>query len=326
MNAAHAHPHPAAVDLTEFGIVTVDTGFERPVFDAAYLIVEGGRAAFIDCGVNASVPRLLKALADQGLTPDCVDYVIPTHVHLDHAGGAGLLMQECPNARLVAHPRGAPHLMDPTALVAGASAVYGAAAVQDTYGHIRPVPEERVQASSDGLVIELAGRPLRFIDSPGHARHHHCIWDARSQCWFTGDTFGISYPELDTPGGRFLFPTTTPVQFEPQALHASVDRMLETGPRAVCLTHYGALSRVPDLAALMHRQIDAMVAAVERRAGAPDRHEALKADLLDLYHGEYSALGGHLSRPELAALMAVDLELNAQGLCIWQDRRATARP
>ncbi|MBW3551718.1 MAG: MBL fold metallo-hydrolase, partial [Proteobacteria bacterium] len=109
------------------GIVTIDTGFQRPRFDACYLIAEGGRAAFVDCGTNHSVPAMLAALADRDLPREAVDWLVLTHVHLDHAGGAGLLMQHLPNARLLVHPRGARHMIDPARLIAGATAVYGEA-------------------------------------------------------------------------------------------------------------------------------------------------------------------------------------------------------
>ena len=116
------------------GVHAIDTGFHRPHFDAAYLIVERGRAAFVDTGTNFSVPRLLAALDDLGLGPDAVDFVIPTHVHLDHAGGVGLLMQSLPRAVVLAHPRAERHLIDPTALYQGALAVYGEAEMARNYG------------------------------------------------------------------------------------------------------------------------------------------------------------------------------------------------
>ena len=163
-------------------------------------------------------------------------------------------------------------------------------------------------------------RRLSFIDTPGHARHHHAIWDERSRGWFTGDTFGISYPELQTPQGRYLFPTSTPVQFEPEALHASIDRMMAYAPERVYLTHYGEIGPVAPLAALMHRQIDAMVALGLAWRDSADRHAQLKAGLLDLYAREWQAMGGAMDREALATSLDIDLELNAQGLGIWLDR------
>ena len=228
------------------GIWAIDTGYQRPKFDAAYLIVEQGRAAFVDSGTSHSVPRLLDALDATGVSRDAVDWVIPTHVHLDHAGGVGALMEALPSARMVVHPRGARHLINPTVLLAGARAVYGEEEVQRAYGTVVPVEAARVLESADGMVIALADRPLKFLDTPGHARHHHCIWDERSRGFFAGDTFGLSYREFDTDAGIWLLPTTTPVQFDPVALRASVERLLAEQPACMYLTHYG---RVPAIGA-----------------------------------------------------------------------------
>jgi glyoxylase-like metal-dependent hydrolase (beta-lactamase superfamily II) len=304
------------------GITAIDTGYVRPRFDAAYLLVEDGRAAYVDTGLNAALPRLLGALERQGVDRDAVDYVIVTHVHLDHAGAAGALMRALPRATLVAHPRGAPHMIDPSALVAGASAVYGADEIERTYGTIEPVDPARVQTTSDGMTLALAGRPLLFVDTPGHARHHHCIWDERSRGWFTGDTFGLSYPELATPQGRYLLPTTTPVQFDPEALKASVARLLERDPACMYLTHYGRVDDVARLARGLLEQVDAMVALARPLAAAPDRQARLEAALGALYRDRLRALGSPLDDARIAALLANDIELNAQGLAVWLDREA----
>lgn len=302
------------------GIHTIDTAFQRDHFDAAYLIVEQGRGAFVDCGTNHSVPRLLAGLQQADLAPGDVDFLIVTHVHLDHAGGAGLLMQHLPNATLVAHPRAAPHLIDPAKLIAGATAVYGEEEIQRSYGAIQPVPEARVRVVEDGETIVLAGRPLLSIDTPGHARHHHCLWDARSRCWFTGDTFGLSYRELDGPQGAFILPTTTPVQFEPSALKASIARMLAYAPDGMYLTHYGRVVDVPRLAQALYEQIDAMVAIADACEGRADRHRCIAAGLSALYLERAHALQVPLADEDVLRLLAMDIELNAQGLGVWLDR------
>lgn len=302
------------------GIHAIDTGFVRPRFDAAYLIVENGRAAYVDTGTNEALPRLLGALDVLGLARDAVDHVIVTHVHLDHAGAAGSLMRELPAARLVVHPRGARHMIDPSALVEGASAVYGADEVARTYGVVQPVPAERVRSTEDGMTLDLAGRPLLFIDTPGHARHHHCIWDAVSRGWFSGDTFGMSYPEFVTPRGRYLLPTTTPVQFEPEALKASVARMLERQPLCMYVTHYGRLDAVAAMATQLSEQVDAMVALARPLQAVAERHAALKGALAALYRDRLRAQGSELDDASIDALLEVDVELNAQGLGVWLDR------
>ena len=310
-----------AQDLGD-GIFAIDTGFHRPVFDAAYLMVEGDEAAFIDTGTNLAVPRLLATLESVGLKRAQVRYVIPTHVHLDHAGGVGLLMSELPNATAVVHPRGARHMIDPSALVAGATAVYGEAEMARSYGQIVGVPAGRVQESHDGMALSLNGRELQFIDTPGHARHHHCIWDTRTRGFFTGDTFGLSYREFDTAQGPWLLPTTTPVQFEPDKLRESVQRLLSYQPACMYLTHYGRVRDVQRLGESFLAQLDRLVALGRSLKGAPDRHEALKRALLAEYLGIVKAHGCTFSDAEVAELLAVDLELNAQGMAIWLDKEA----
>jgi glyoxylase-like metal-dependent hydrolase (beta-lactamase superfamily II) len=307
------------------GIYAIDTGFQRPRFDAAYLVVEQGRAAFIDTGTNHAVPRLLAALNALGLAPDTVDWVIPTHVHLDHAGGVGLLMEALPRARALVHPRGLRHMVDPKALWLGALAVYGEEEMQRSYGKLVPVPTERAEASHDEQVLMLAGRPLRLVDAPGHARHHHAIWDERSRSWFTGDTFGLSYRAFDVEGRAWILPTSTPVQFDPEALKATVSRLLAAEPLAMQLTHYGrvggSVADVQRLAALMLDQVDEMVALALALRDAPDRHERLKTALLDGYLTRLRA-HGHAAGTDAADWLALDAELNAQGLEVWLDRAA----
>lgn len=302
------------------GIHTIDTGFVRPGFDAAYLLVEHGRGAFIDCGTSHSVPAMLAALAAAGLAPEDVDWLILTHVHLDHAGGAGALMQALPAARLLVHPRGARHMIDPSALIAGATAVYGEEAMARDYGRILPVPAERVVQAGDGQVVELAGRALLCLDTPGHAKHHLCVWDAASAGVFSGDTFGIAYRELDGRERPFLFPTSSPVQFEPEALHASIERLMALQPRSFHLTHYGPIAALPQLAADLHAQIDAMTALARACDGRPDRHQCLLEGLTDLYVERARDQGCGLDEAAIERLLHGDIELNAQGLACWLDR------
>jgi len=311
----------AGVETLPHGIYTIDTGFLRPRFDAAYLIVEAGRAAFVDTGTNFGVPRLLAALTAIGLEPTAVDWLIVSHVHLDHAGGAGLLMQSLPNARLVVHPRGARHMVDPRALFEGARAVYGDAEMARSYGKLVPVPAERVLATHDGMTLELAGRALRFLDTPGHARHHHVVWDERSRGFFSGDTFGLAYPEFEVAGRAWLTPTVTPVQFEPEPLKTSVERMLGYAPQWMYLTHFGRVGDVAQLGSLMFEQIDAMVALARHcQGGGQERHAELRRRLAELYIQRLRAHGCTLAGDEVLELLEMDIELNAQGLEVWLDR------
>ncbi len=307
------------------GVHAIDTAFHRDHFDAAYLLLRGGRAAFIDTGTNFALPRLLAALELLGVPRDAVDWVIPTHVHLDHAGGVGALMRELPQATLLVHPRGARHLIDPSALYAGALAVYGPEEMARSYGDLLPVAAERVRSSEDGQTVHLGGSPLRLVDTPGHARHHHCIWDEQTRGWFTGDTFGLSYREFDTDRGAWIMPTSTPVQFEPDALRQSVQRLLAAEPACMYLTHFGRVTDVPRLGAL---QLDLLAQTVQIGEAArhdPARHERLQRELLAMYLHSLAAHGCSMPAADVQALLALDVELNAQGIAAWLDRDARPR-
>jgi glyoxylase-like metal-dependent hydrolase (beta-lactamase superfamily II) len=316
---------PAFLRPLGHGVHVVDTGFHRDDFDAAYLIVQDTRAAFIDTGTNHSVPRLLAALEALGLSRQSVDWVIPTHVHLDHAGGVGALVRELPQARVLVHPRGARHLIDPSALYAGALAVYGQAEMDRNYGTLVPVEAARVVSSTDGGSVTLAGRALVTIDTPGHARHHHCIWDEASRGWFTGDTFGLSYREFDGPAGAWILPTTTPVQFEPDALQASIERLMASDPQCMYLTHYGRVTGVPRLAELLLGQLGELVARARALQHAPQRTQALREAVLDVHLSSLAAQGTAMPRERAQALLELDVTLNVQGIEAWLDRDARAR-
>ena len=312
---------PPFVDALGDGVFSIDTGFLRQRFDAAYLIVQGGRAAFVDTGTNHALPRLLAALAAVGLARDAVDWVIPTHVHLDHAGGAGSLMRELPQARLLVHPRGARHMIDPSALYTGALAVYGPAEMARSYGTLVPVDAGRVVPSSDGMRVNLADRELLLLDTPGHASHHHCLWDQRSRGWFTGDTFGISCREFDSARGPWLAPLTPPVQFDPVAMRRSVTRLLAASPAAMYLTHFGRIGDPPARAAQLLALLDRMVAMARAQPPGTDRHQRLRQALLALYLDSLREQGCTLDAGAAEPLLEMDIELNAQGLAIWLDRR-----
>ena len=302
------------------GIYAFDSGYVRPVLAAIHAIVEDGRVAFVDTGTNDSLPNTLAALSRLGLSAAAVDYVILTHIHLDHAGGAGRMMAVFPNARLVVHPRGARHMAEPERLVAGVTAVYGEAYVRRMYGEILPVPAARIVEAPDGHVVSLAGRELLCLDTPGHARHHICVVDGKTGGIFSGDMFGLSYREHDVDGRPFIFPTTTPTQFEPEAMHASIDRLLALSPEAIYLTHYSRVGNVPALGVELRRRLKAMtdMALSLRDAGAA-RHGQLKEALTRFLLAELHQHGCMLAEETALGIWDIDLELNAQGLEVWMD-------
>lgn len=302
------------------GIIAFDAGYVRPILAAIHMVVENGRVAFIDTGSNAALPNALSALKKLGLDVSVVDYVILTHIHLDHAGGAGSLMRAFPNAKLVVHPRGARHMAEPAKLVAGVTAVYGAEYVQRVYGEILPIPAERIIEAPDGFSLSLAGRELLCLDTPGHARHHICIVDKKTSGIFTGDMFGLSYRELDVEGRQFIFPTTTPTQFEPEAMRESIRRLLSFNPEAMYLTHYSRVPTVPQMGEALLRHLDALIAlALQEKHAGEFRHQRIKQAMTDYLLAEVRRHGCQLADAELLAIWETDMELNAQGLEVWLD-------
>lgn len=303
----------------EHGVSCIDTELFRRGLASCYLVIDGAQAAFIDTGTRNSLPLLLEVLAAHQLTTDQVRWVMPTHVHLDHAGGAGALMQKCPNATLLVHERGAAHMINPSKLEAGSLAVYGAVRYEAAFGSLLPVPESRVQIARDGDTILLGERELQIIDTPGHARHHYVVWDKKSSGLFCGDSFGVSYPELNDGNRRFIFPPTTPVQFDPAAWHATINRLMEFHPDCVYLTHFGKHEDVAGLAADLHLQIEAYVAmaqAATADAGPDSLANILMQHSLNELDSRQCAHDGKF----IQRLLAGDMDLNAQGLLHWLHR------
>ena len=304
------------------GIHAIDTGYVRDQLDASHLIVRDGHAAFVDCGANSSVPRLMEALAEHGIAPAAVDYLLLTHIHLDHAGGAGSLMRKLPNATVVVHPRGAPHLSEPAKLEAGTRATYGDAVYDKLYGELVPVPAERVHAAEDNEIIHLGNSRLHCLHTPGHALHHIAYYDEDTRSVFTGDIFGISYRVFDNPAGEpFIFPTTTPTQFDPGQMHASIERIAALDPEAVYLTHYSRVGDAGRLAETLHRDVDEFVAIAEEHADEPDAEDNIRHALHDYLARRLDEHGVEVTPRDRETWLAMDLNLDAAGLVAWHERR-----
>jgi glyoxylase-like metal-dependent hydrolase (beta-lactamase superfamily II) len=313
--------HAVMPRLTRFadGITAVDTEYVRPQMDAAHVVVTGGSAAIIDTGPNSAVPLILAALAELQVSPDSVRWLFLTHVHLDHAGGAGALMRALPNAVCVVHPRGAPHMIDPAKLISGTRAVYGDELYSRLYGEILAVDASRLSIAQDGQRFALRDREFECVHTPGHALHHQAIVDRETDCIFTGDTFGLSYREFDTARGAWIMPTTTPTQFDPAQLKDSISRLMRFRPRKLYLTHYSEVTDCPRLANDMHDAIDAFVAIA--REGDADQVR-IRDRLRTHAHDSLHAHGCRMDAAGIDAILGKDFELNAAGLVAWLRRVA----
>ena len=319
----HGSPSPMVTPrITRHGdgILAVDAELLAPGHAAIHIVEQEGRAAIVDAGTRFSVPYVLAALAQLGLSRESVDYVFLTHVHLDHAGGAGELMGRLPNACAVLHPRGASHMTDPARLISASITTFGADAYGRMYGDLVPIPADRIKTTLDGERLEWRRRKFQFLHTPGHALHHHVIVDMNYGNIFTGDTFGISYRECDSSRGAFMFPTTTPTQFDPEQLIASIRRLAGLRPEALYLTHFSRVVDVPRLADSMEHAVREFVRIALRHVHATDRRRAIHEDLNQLLIDLAGDHGCCLSEVELENLFRLDLELNTDGLVAWLHR------
>ena len=302
------------------GIDVVDSGYYSQDFAAIYLLRQNSKVAIIETGTNYSVPVVENALMKSGLTLLDVSYIVPTHVHLDHAGGAGELMRQCVNARLVVHPRGARHLIDPSKLVAGAMAVYGEEKFKEYYGEIIPIDANRVTEADDNFILDFDGRELRFIDTPGHARHHFCIWDKTTKTMFTGDTFGISYRDLDHQDDVYILPSTSPVQFDPEALTKSINRIMDFKPERVCLTHFSAIKPTKKVANKLIESIHFVSDLAIKHADKNDAESIIYNNMMDYFLKGLNEIGFQ-NNDEAKDRLSLDVQINTQGLIYWQKNR-----
>ena len=299
------------------GISVIDSEYYSKDFAAIYLLKQKNKIIIIETGTNYSVPHVKEALSQVGLSFSDVSYVIPTHVHLDHAGGAGLLMMQCQNAALVVHPRGARHLIDPSKLVAGAKAVYGENKFKEYYGEIFPIDANRVIQADDNFILDFDGRELRFIDTPGHARHHFCIWDKATKSMFTGDTFGISYRDLDHQDELYILPSTSPVQFDPEALIQSINRIMEFKPERVCLTHFSAIKPTKKATNKLIESIHFVSNLAIKYADKNDSESIIYKKMMDYFLEGLNEIGFQ-NNDYAKDRLSLDVLINTQGLIYWQ--------
>jgi glyoxylase-like metal-dependent hydrolase (beta-lactamase superfamily II) len=305
------------------GISLIDAEYLYPGVVAVYLLQQDDQLAIIETGTANSAASILAVIENRGFSTDNVSYIIPTHVHLDHAGGAGELMPHCKNAQLVIHPYGARHMIDPSKLIAGTIAVYGEEKFRELYGELKPIDASRVIEAPDNFELMLGQRRLRFLDTPGHARHHFCVYDEASQGIFAGDTFGLSYPNLITEAGPFIFPTTTPIQFDPPALLQSIDRLMALHPKQIYLTHFGSIEPTDAVVNQLKKRIHhfTQIALAEMHNDG-ERLQNIERRLREYLLAELAMMQCHQPVEFCEQFLRNDISLNAQGLEIWLENNS----
>jgi glyoxylase-like metal-dependent hydrolase (beta-lactamase superfamily II) len=296
-------------------VITIDCHYLKPKFAASFLLVENGRAIFIENNTAHAVPILFKALEEQLITPDKVDYLIVTHAHLDHSGGTSALLSYCKNAKVIAHPKAIRTLVNPERLIQSAKRVYGEEPFEKLYGKIEPIPLSKLHSVQDGEILNWQNRNLTFFYTLGHASHHICIYDSKSEGVFTGDAFGLCYPELQN-SGLFILPSTSPIDYEPIEAKKSIEKICSIDPKRLFLTHFGEVDQVKEAKKELLKNLDIHENQFQWAKNNLELGDELSHKIELRLKEIYSSFSDYLK---------LDLELNAQGIAFAAKRETNEK-
>lgn len=303
-------------------IKVIDGHYYKEGLACSYLMIEENKAAIIETNTNFSVPYIVKEIERSNLKLEDVEYIIITHVHLDHAGGAGKLMEMCKNATLIAHPKAAKHLIDPSRLVQSSIQVYGEEIFKKLYGEIVPIPKHRVKIMEDGEELVFGSRTLRFLHTKGHANHHFVIYDNKTNGVFSGDSFGLAYPILQD-NGLFIYPSTSPTDFDPIEAKISIEKILKTNCDKVFLTHYGMITDLDNAKNQLIEGInfseDLLHWCMQSTLSEEEKMKHVKEQLTQYFKEKLKK--NHLEEtPKRWDMLKLDIELNTMGI-IYSSKR-----
>ncbi|GGM24422.1 MBL fold metallo-hydrolase [Paraliobacillus quinghaiensis] len=280
----------------------------------------------IETSASPSIPHLLEGLDKLQIDPKEIKYIIVTHIHLDHAGGVGLLLESCPNASVIVHLRGERHLADPTRLIQGAKAVYGET-FDGLFDPILPVPENRLITKEDGEKLKIGkDRTLTFLDTPGHAKHHFSIHDSYSNGVFTGDTIGILYPIDKTNGIELVLPTTSPNQFDPDVMLNSLKKIEKLDVDTIYFGHYGPTQKpkaaYQQLRSWLPKFVDVAETVIAANPGGnfDEKVEAIFQGLTSMVSKGIVEMGIEPNE-ELNKHIKLDLQICAMGLADYLEKK-----
>ncbi|MCR8849184.1 MBL fold metallo-hydrolase [Rossellomorea sp. SC111] len=279
----------------------------------SYIINEEA-LTIIETSASPSIPHLKKGLSKLNINPEDIQYIILTHIHLDHAGGAGLFLKECPNASIIVHPKGKRHLIDPTRLISGARAVYGDK-FDELFDPIVPIPEERIQVMAHEEKLSLSDTcTLTFYHTPGHAEHHLSIFDSTSNGMFTGDTCGIQY---SIGSKRFYFPSTSPNQFDPEKMKNSIRLYRSLHLDRLYFGHYGVSEEVSFALTEVEKWLDLLVKKSEEQYSShvtmEENVRTITSLLIELTGRELVQKGIDPNNP-IYSLLELDMNVSAMGI------------
>lgn len=303
------------------GIYAIDLYEEGKPFRSSAYLIKDEQLALIETGSANSHEALMRGLGELDVKPEDLDHILVTHVHLDHSGGAGQMMQASPKAVMHAHPRAAQHLVDPSRLISGTRAVYGEHA-DEMFGPLIPIEAERVVAEDDGGHLTLGRHTLSFYHTPGHAKHHMCIYDGTSTSLFSGDMVGMRYwPEYTGWDFVYGFPTTSPVDFDPDTMLASLDRMEQLHPASIFHTHFGETKPAAVAFDFSRRGVQYIRALIDQLPENPD-YQMIQQALSQIIIQDARRQGHPVKN---ADPLALDIMLDAQGILVYIQKKQAGK-
>ncbi|PLS16500.1 MBL fold metallo-hydrolase [Bacillus sp. M6-12] len=280
-------------------------------------VLNESKKTLIETSSSPSVPFILEGLASLGIDPLEIEYIILTHIHLDHAGGTGLLLEHCKNAKVIVHKKGARHLEDPSRLIKGARAVYGDD-FDRLFDPILPIPPEKIIIKENGDTLQISDTTtLTFFDTPGHANHHLSIYDPVSNGMFTGDTIGIYYRELDEARIELFLPSTSPNQFNPDKMLSALSMMQERNLDVIYFGHYGYSRSTTEIYKQIRHWVpiftDYAKEAFALAESFEERVEKTCTMILNRITEHLAGLGIHESHP-VFEILKLDIKVSSMGL------------
>ena len=298
------------------GTWQVESGYLRDDYLAVYLIVEDGKVAIFDTAHPGSRSQVEAALAELDLSPEAVEYVFVSHLHLDHSGGAGHYARMLPNARFICHPKAAEHLADPIKIIEAAKDIYKES-YDRLYGEVIGVPSERIETAADGTSFSLGGRSLQVLTPAGHSFHQFCLLDKSADCCHTADGFG-HLPRLPGNAKSVMRVISAPSQFAPEKWHEAVEQIAGLKAARISIAHCGMLeaAELPERVAQVQEELATFVDFARNSANSADPLAEItrlmrEHWLAKLWPGESNPPGESIDG---------DITLAALGLALWQKR------
>lgn len=298
----------------------IDAYYSAPGHSAVYLVGDGGEYALIDCGTAFAGIYIMGAIANLGIDPAAVKYILPTHVHLDHAGGAGVLCESLPEAQVYVHPRGHQHLIDPTRLIKGSVVIYGEDMMEYAVGPTKPVPAERCHELADGQEIKVGNLTIVTQFTPGHAKHHCGFYETTNGNYYGGDVLGNSYEMMDVAKEHLMFLCSAPVDYDGAVWHDSLNKISTLKPKRSCLCHYGVLDNPQQAIDDMHRLIDKNDEQAMKLLSIKDdqeRRAAVETMIWGLFWDEFDARKVPMRKEHARDWMTKDVHISTEGIDNW---------